>query len=189
MKKICVYLFLLISVVVFGQEKSLSTLKNLQFTVNEKLKINNKEREKVYKIVFEIPDRVRKEIVFPEINKGEIYIYDNLKKKIYLPVFDEYRETEIEKEENQIIQAVNKIIFLEKKDKDFRNKYLKMQEQVIFLDEATQMTIEKYEIVDGYILPQKIQIVDNLNNVEANINLEEIELNKEIPKETFILKK
>ncbi|PID66801.1 MAG: hypothetical protein CR959_02380, partial [Fusobacteriales bacterium] len=113
--------------------------------------------------------------------------YNNSKKITYLPVFDEYKETEIDGEENQIIQAVSKIIELEKTDKKFREKYLKKEKQTLFLNKNTKIILEKYIERGNYILPQEIKIEDSLNNIVADISLDEIKVNTDIVKETFIL--
>ncbi len=188
MKRWYICLIFMLSTMLYGQSKSLSSLKKLRFTVDEKVKMNNKKREKKYNIIFEIPNRVRKEIIFPEINRGEIYIYNNSKKITYLPIFDEYKVTEIDGEENQIIQAVNKIIELEKTDKKFKKKYLKKEKQTLFLDKNTKVVLKDYKEVGNYILPQKIKIEDSLNNIEVDVSLNKIKVNDdEIAEETFVL--
>ncbi len=187
MKKICLCLYLIIFNLAFSQIKSLSTIKNLEFVVNEMVKFNNKETEKKYNIVYELPNKIKKEIIFPKMNKGEIYIYNNGVKTIYLPIFDEYKESKIDKEENQIIQAVNKIIDLEKSDKKFKKTYLAKKEQSVFLDEQTKITIKKYVEVGAYLLPKEIVIEDYSNNIVGNIILDEIKVNEDIKEDIFIL--
>ncbi len=189
MKKIYIILFLVLCNVILASPKSLSTLKNLKFLVEEKTKLNNKERQLKYSIIFDLPNKIRKEIIFPEINKGEIYVYNDLKKIMYLPVFDEYKETEINGEENQVIQAVNKIIKLEQVDKKFRAKYFAKKEQEVFIDEYTKLTIKKYTEKENYILPKEMHIEDSLNNIIADIILHKIGVNQDIKKDTFILEK
>ena len=112
MKKYLILLFILIQGLVFSATKSLSDIKTLKFDVVEKTTIKSKKREISYKIDFILPNKIKKEVTVPELNKGEIYIYDYSKNKkvVYLPMFNEVKETQIVDDENRIIKAINKII-------------------------------------------------------------------------------
>ena len=112
MKKYLILLFILIQGLIFSATKSLSDIKTLRFDVVEKTNIKSKKREISYKIDFILPNKIKKEVIAPELNKGEIYIYDysQNKKVVYLPMFNEVKETQIVDDENRIIKAINKII-------------------------------------------------------------------------------
>ena len=66
----------------FSSEKRISDIKNLAFSTQEILVVNGKERETKYDIKFQVPDKIKKEITFPELNKGELYIYNKNEKTI-----------------------------------------------------------------------------------------------------------
>lgn len=71
-------LFLIISLITFG--KSIDSIKDITFEVEEKLYMNNDTKKSEYVIKYIKPDFIRKEVLKPELNKGEIYIYSEGKK-------------------------------------------------------------------------------------------------------------
>ena len=155
MKKYLILLFILIQGLVFSATKSLSDIKTLKFDVVEKTNIKSKKREISYKIDFILPNKIKKEVTAPELNKGEIYIYDYSKNKkvVYLPMFNEVKETQIVDDENRIIKAINKIIEEEKKNKEFSKNYNAKKPQSLNIDEQATVDILSYIEVEGYILP------------------------------------
>ena len=111
MKKFIILLFILVQGLVFSATKSLLDIKTVKFDVVEKTTVKSKKKEISYKIDFEIPNKIKKEVTAPELNKGEIYLYDytTSKKVVYLPLFNEVKENKIVDDENRIIKAINKI--------------------------------------------------------------------------------
>ena len=103
MKKWILTVFLLIFFTAFSSEKRISDIKNLAFSTQEILVVNGKERETKYDIKFQVPDKIKKEITFPELNKGELYIYNKNEKTIYLPIFHQITHEKISNDENRII--------------------------------------------------------------------------------------
>ena len=146
MKKYLILLFILIQGIVFSATKSLSDIKTLKFDVVEKTNIKSKKREISYKIDFILPNKIKKEVTAPELNKGEIYIYDYSKNKkvVYLPMFNEVKETQIVDDENRIIKAINKIIEEEKKNKEFSKNYNAKKPQSLNIDEQVTVDILSY---------------------------------------------
>ena len=125
MKKFLIVLFILVQGLIFAAGKNLADIKTLKFDVVEKTIIKSKKRELTYKIDFILPNKIKKEVIAPKLNKGEIYMYDYSanKKSVYLPMFNETKESEIVDDENRIIKAINKIIEEEKTNKNFKQKY------------------------------------------------------------------
>ena len=119
MKKFIILLFILVQGLIFSATKTLSDIKTVKFDVVEKTTVKSKKKEISYKIDFELPNKIKKEVTAPELNKGEIYLYDYTenKKVVYLPLFNEVKENKIVDDENRIIKAINKIIEEEKKNK------------------------------------------------------------------------
>lgn len=183
MKKYLILLFILIQGLVFSATKSLSDIKTLKFDVVEKTNIKSKKREISYKIDFILPNKIKKEVTAPELNKGEIYIYDYSKNKkvVYLPMFNEVKETQIVDDENRIIKAINKIIEEEKKNKEFSKNYNAKKSQSLNIDEQVTVDILSYIEVEGYILPEVVDIKDSgtkagnikISNLQINPKLEE----------------
>ena len=186
MKKYLILLFILIQGLIFSATKSLSDIKTLRFDVVEKTNIKSKKREISYKIDFILPNKIKKEVIAPELNKGEIYIYDysQNKKVVYLPMFNEVKETQIVDDENRIIKAINKIIEGEKKNKEFSKNYNAKKPQNLNIDEQVTVDILSYIEVEGYILPEVVDIKDGGTKV-GNIKINNIKINPILDNKVF----
>ena len=187
MKKYLILLFILIQGLVFSATKSLSDIKTLKFDVVEKTNIKSKKREISYKIDFILPNKIKKEVTAPELNKGEIYIYDYSKNKkvVYLPMFNEVKETQIVDDENRIIKAINKIIEEEKKNKEFSKNYNAKKPQSLHIDEQVTVDILSYTEVEGYILPEVVDIKDSGTKV-GNIKISNLQINPKLEEKTIL---
>ena len=181
MKKFLILLFILVEALVFSATKNLSDIKTLKFDVVEKTNIKSKKREISYKIDFMLPNKIKKEVTAPELNKGEIYLYDysTNQKVVYLPMFNEVKETQIVDEENRIIKAINKIIEEEKKNKEFSKNYGAKKAQSLNIDEKVTVDILSYIEVEGYILPEVVDIKDGGTKV-GNIKISNIQINPKL---------
>ena len=187
MKKYLILLFILIQGLIFSATKSLSDIKTLKFDVVEKTNIKSKKREISYKIDFILPNKIKKEVTAPELNKGEIYIYDysQNKKVVYLPMFNEVKETQIVDDENRIIKAINKIIEEEKKNKEFSKNYNAKKPQSLNIDEQVTVDILSYIEVEGYILPEVVDIKDSGTKV-GNIKISNLQINPKLEEKTIL---
>ena len=183
MKKFLIVLFILVPGLIFAAGKNLADIKTLKFDVVEKTTIKSKKRELSYKIDFMLPNKIKKEVTAPKLNKGEIYLYDYSanQKYVYLPMFNEVRESEIVDDENRIIKAINKIIEEEKKNKDFKQKYNAKVAQTLDIDKQISINIVTYLEVEGYIFPETVEIKESgtkiadvkISNLQINPKLEE----------------
>ena len=187
MKKYLILLFILIQGLIFSATKSLSDIKTLRFDVVEKTNIKSKKREISYKIDFILPNKIKKEVIAPELNKGEIYIYDysENKKVVYLPIFNEVKETQIVDDENRIIKAINKIIEEEKKNKEFSKNYNAKKPQNLNIDEQVTVDILSYIEVEGYILPEVVDIKDNGTKI-GNIKISNLQINPKLEEKIIL---
>ena len=187
MKKYLILLFILIQGLVFSATKSLSDIKTLKFDVVEKTNIKSKKREISYKIDFMLPNKIKKEVTAPDLNKGEIYLYDYTtnQKVVYLPMFNEVKETQIVDEENRIIKAINKIIEEEKKNKEFSKNYNAKKPQSLNIDEQVTVDILSYIEVEGYILPEVVDIKDSGTKV-GNIKISNLQINPKLEEKTIL---
>ena len=186
MKKFLILLFILIQGIVFSATKSLSDIKTLKFDVVEKTTVKSKKREISYKIDFMLPNKIKKEVIAPDLNKGEIYLYDYSvnQKVVYLPMFNEVKETQIVDEENRIIKAINKIMEEEKKNKEFSKNYSAKKVQSLNIDGQVTVDILSYIEVEGYILPEVVDIKDGGTKV-GNIKISNIEINPKLEEKTM----
>ena len=187
MKKYLILLFILIQGLVFSATKSLSDIKTLKFDVVEKTNIKSKKREISYKIDFILPNKIKKEVTAPELNKGEIYISDYSKNKqvVYLSMFNEVKETQIVDDENRIIKAINKIIEEEKKNKEFSKNYNAKKPQSLNIDEQVTVDILSYIEVEGYILPEVVDIKDNGTKI-GNIKISNLQINPKLEEKIIL---
>ena len=187
MKRYLILLFIFIQGLVFSATKTLSDIKTLKFDVVEKTNIKSKKREISYKINFILPNKIKKEVIAPELNKGEIYIYDysENKKVVYLPIFNEVKETQIVDDENRIIKAINKIIEEEKKNKEFSKNYNAKKPQSLNIDEQVTVDILSYTEVEGYILPEVVDIKDSGTKV-GNIKISNLQINPKLEEKTIL---
>ena len=186
MKKFIILLFILIQGLVFSTTKSLSDIKTVKFDVVEKTTVKSKKKEISYKIDFELPNKIKKEVTAPELNKGEIYLYDYTanKKVVYLPLFNEVKENKIVDDENRIIKAINKIIEEEKKNKNFSQKYYAKKSQSLNIDEQVSINILSYLEVDGYVFPEVVEIKDGGTKV-GDIKISNLKINPVLDSKTF----
>ena len=187
MKKFIILLFILVQGLVFSATKSLSDIKTVKFDVVEKTTVKSKKKEISYKIDFELPNKIKKEVTAPELNKGEIYLYDYTanKKVVYLPLFNEVKENEIVDDENRIIKAINKIIEEEKKNKEFSKNYNAKKPQSLNIDEQVTVDILSYIEVEGYILPEVVDIKDSGTKV-GNIKISNLQINPKLEEKTIL---
>ena len=187
MKRYLILLFIFIQGLVFSATKTLSDIKTLKFDVVEKTNIKSKKREISYKINFILPNKIKKEVIAPELNKGEIYIYDysENKKVVYLPIFNEVKETQIVNDENRIIKAINKIIEEEKKNKEFSKNYNAKKPQSLNIDEQVTVDILSYIEVEGYILPEVVDIKDNGTKI-GNIKISNLQINPKLEEKIIL---
>ena len=187
MKKFLILLFILIQGIVFSATKSLSDIKTLKFNVVEKTTVKSKKREISYKIDFMLPNKIKKEVTAPDLNKGEIYLYDYTtnQKVVYLPMFNEVKETQIIDEENRIIKAINKIIDEEKKNKEFSKNYNAKKPQSLNIDDQVIVDILSYVEVEGYILPEVVDIKDDGTKV-GNIKISNIQINPKLEEKIIL---
>ena len=89
MKKIITFIFFLMTIVSFSEDKNITLIKNLKLLVNEKTFVNNKATSKSYEVTYSLPDTLKKVMTEPKSHKGEIFIYKDNTKTVYLPIFDQ----------------------------------------------------------------------------------------------------
>ena len=184
MKKLLILLFLLMTTLTLSKEKSISDIKTLEFLTKEEIILNKESRKTEYNIKFQVPDKIKKEIVAPELNKGEIYIYNKNEKIVYLPLFEQVTYEKVNVDENRIIQVINYIFEQEKENEDFRKKYYNSKIGELILEDGIKIKFEKFSKVDGYLLPVAFKIYDKDIKI-GDIKIEEYKINPNFSKEEF----
>lgn len=186
MKKLMLLCFFMVFTAVFSGEKRISGIKTLEFITKEKLTVNGGNRDTEYKVKFQIPNKIKKEMLLPEINKGELYIYTGEEKIVYLPLFEQVSHEKVSSDENRIIEVINYIFEKEKKDTNFRKKYYNGEIKEIVLEDGIKIVFNSFKNIAGYILPETFELYDN-NIKIGNILIENYQINPKFDKKEFIL--
>ena len=88
-------------------------------------------------------------------------------------------------DENRIIKAINKIIEEEKKNKEFSKNYNAKKPQNLNIDEQVTVDILSYIEVEGYILPEIVDIKDSGTKV-GNIKISNLQINPKLEEKTIL---
>ena len=94
---------------------------------NQSFNVNITEKAKKYKKEYVMnynPKKIRIEILSPEINKGEIYTYENNKKYIYYPILDQTVEQTFSSTDSDIIKIIEDIKNINKTVEKNGKKYI-----------------------------------------------------------------
>lgn len=183
MKKLII--FLLLSITLYSASERISNIKSIYSEVTETVYLNNEKKEKRYTIEYIAPEYLRKEILFPNVNKGEIFQYENNETKIYIPLFD---EVVVEKKRDDFGNFLSIIKNLKEKDKNdskFRDSYYQKKVKELKYQNTYTARLKEYEIIDGFLLPVKIEIFERENKV-AELILKNSKVNKNILKKELL---
>lgn len=175
MNKIIIMLIMSFAVFSNGFEK----INTFGSRVEEETLVNGQWRRKVYNLKITYPDKVIKEILEPELNKGEKILYLNEKKSIYYPIFDEVFEEELDGEENYILSALKSI-------KNNEGKTVEKEGQIteLLLTEDNLLKFYDYVSIDGVEFPEYIEVYDK-DTLFSKIKFVDIEINKEYSMEDY----
>lgn len=186
MKKIVTLIFFLISLLSFGIEKNLLSIKTLKLSVNEKTFSNNKTIEKSYDLVYSLPNTLKKVIKEPKTHKGEIFIYKDNIKLIYLPIFDQVTKEENVQEENFLVETIKFFQENYKNNKSFKEIY-DNKKNFRIKKENLEFEILKMTETDGYRLPNHFKIYEG-KNLLAELKVFDIKVNEKILESEFEIK-
>ncbi|MGL4254514.1 MAG: LolA family protein [Fusobacteriaceae bacterium] len=183
MKKIISAIFMVFYFVISAKENPLHTLNNISFQVKESTTLDGGKRELTYEILMEFPDKMKKTLISPEINRGEIYLYSHGEKTVYLPFFNQIEKSEISPEENRVLEFIKTLMELEKNNRDFKENYYKNLNQKIKMNSGEVIEIKSRKESDGYFLPNEIEVFSEdikisalkLSNFKSNIPIREDE--------------
>lgn len=184
MRKIFIIILLFITSVFLYAKSNYSEIKTLEMIVNEKLYMNKKIKKSEYKIEFLKPNKIRKTIISPQLNKGEIYTYNQGKKKIYLPLFNQEKLENVMEDENEIIKIMDTLLKNIENDEKFRKDYENKKIKELQFSEGTIIKFNSFIQKLGYILPDKMDIYDKDTKI-ATITISNYEINKKMNEEDF----
>lgn len=93
---------------------SFSNFLNTNFSA--KIYEKNKSQTKEYSLKY-TPNKIRVQVEFPKINKGEVYTYENGKKYIYYPRLKQTVEQSISNSDNDIFKLLEEMKKISKTSK------------------------------------------------------------------------
>ncbi|MGL4392418.1 MAG: hypothetical protein ACRCSK_03160 [Fusobacteriaceae bacterium] len=132
----------------YGETKKNSTIKTLTAYVKEEsLFEKNSTIKTEYDMQISFPDKLKKIMQRPELNRGEIYIYIGNKRTTYLPFFGKKVVEDLNKDELTTVNFVQELMKVEMK-KDLE----------VTVTEKEKVVVKEVKEVDGYLLPTKIEI-------------------------------
>lgn len=169
------YLFLFFLVCFLSFAKNIDSIEDMTVEITEKLSLNNDVKESRYILKYIKPDFVRKEVLSPELSKGEIYIYTSDKKIVYLPIFDQVSEESIKSGEDNILESINYIL-----------KEQELKEGKITLENGTVIELKGIKKISGYALPETIIIYDRDIEV-ARLKMKNYKINTKLNREELLL--
>ncbi|MDR3259832.1 MAG: hypothetical protein LBT51_09530 [Fusobacteriaceae bacterium] len=195
MKKRSIYVLILIFSLIFSninasqktnqvKSKSISHVNTLEITINEIFLINKTVKETNYIIKFKIPNTIKKEMLKPELNKGELYIYNNGKRMTYLPLFNQKKIDDISINENRIIDIFNYIFEMEKNDKNFQKEYYEKNLKGVKLGDNTVIEFHDYQLYDEYLFPKNFIVIENGKKI-GEFQIENLKINKKFDDTEF----
>ena len=187
MKKILFFIFILIFNLTL-LSKDINEFKNIdtfEAIVTEKNNINNQSKIKKYSILAKLPDRLIKEMISPEINKGEIYLYNGNDKKIYYPLLEQTIEQKITADENYTLKFVEDLKDYNS-NSDFQVKKSKGQIQKIIYKDGITIEFLDFQIINNINFPSHIKVFDG--NIEiSDLTFENIKLNVSVSQKDFTI--
>ncbi len=178
MKKLLMTMLICSSVLVANVFESIDTFTS---NVRENTLINGEWREKAYLINIEYPNKVIKEVLEPELNKGEKVLYLEEKKWIYYPLFGEAFEEELDGEENYLLKTMKNI-------REGVGERVEVEGKIesLKLDESITLTFKKYEKIGEEEFPMEIQVKDK-GILISIIKFEEVKINHNLDEKVFEL--
>lgn len=186
MKKIITFIFFLMTIISFGEEKNITFVKSLKLLVNEKTFVNSKTSVKSYELTYSLPNTLKKVMTEPKSHKGEIFIYKDNTKTVYLPIFDQVIKEDNIDEENFLVETIKYFQDNYKKSENFRKIYNSEKSFSVKKDNLV-FDILKMEEFDGYRLPTHLKVFDG-KILLAELKISDVMVNIQIKESEFEIK-
>lgn len=167
------FLFLIISILCFANN-NIKDIQDITFLVTENLTTNAKKKKSEYILRYIKPNFIRKDVLEPELNKGEIYIYDGNKKTVYLPLFEQMTYENLESKERDILESIDYIL-----------KKRELEQGKVQLNNGVILELKQIEKISYYFLPKEIVIYDKDIEV-AKLEIKDYKINSNLKKEELL---
>lgn len=171
-----IMIFLVLSVAIFASSSRISQIKTLSSQVSESTYFTGEKKTKVYNIEYVEPDYLRKEIISPTINKGEIFQYENNKRYIYIPLFDEVTEDGNVDEVNNFLSIIKDLKNKDINDENFSKNYYQKKVKKVKYKDIYEIHLLNFKKVNGILIPIKISIYEGDVKL-ADLKLEDVKIN------------
>jgi outer membrane lipoprotein-sorting protein len=180
MKKLIFFIFIMsISLFAKGVD-GFEKIKTFRATITESSNLNNQKKTKEYHILALLPDQLKKEMISPSINKGEIYVYKGKNKTIYYPLLEQIIEQKIDENENYTLRFIRDL----SSHTDNPNfKLIKSNNQVkeIVYNDGITIKFESFTTINEIKFPTHVKIFDNSMEV-SDLMIKDIEINLPVSK-------
>ncbi|WP_291258987.1 hypothetical protein [Fusobacterium sp.] len=177
MKKLVAILCVIFNFITYG--KDINEIKSLIAEINEVVNLNGETKRSDYKLTYVFPDFIRKDVLSPELNKGEVYIYNKDHKIVYLPLFDQRVEEKLTGDDNEVLEVINFIFEKEKSDVEFKEKYYAKKIKEIPLKNGARVEIDKLKEFENYLLPTVYKVYDEDINI-VNLKVKSYVINPKV---------
>ena len=176
--------------------KDFSDIKSFKVNVKEKSIVNKREKKKEYELTVKFPDKVLKEMKSPEVNKGEIYVYNGDKKTVYIPLLNQKSEKTIDEDENYIIKIMKEIRAVN--IENAKNGVVENENGIYKVDIEKKVVIEalcddnrivfsNFENINSINFPKKVEVYEKKSLVSA-VEFSDIKINENTPDTLFQIK-
>ncbi len=181
MKKL-IFLIFIMSVSLFAKGvDGFEKIKTFSATITESSDLNNQKKAKEYHILALLPNQLKKEMISPAINKGEIYLYKGGNKTIYYPLLEQTIEQKIDENENYTLKFIRDL----SSHTDNQNfKLVKSNDQVkeIIYKDGITIKFESFAMINGIKFPTHVKVFDNSMEI-SDLIIKDIEINIPVSKE------
>lgn len=179
------FLFLFSMMPSFAKEyQRIEKLSQFQFKIVEKDFHQGREKDLHYQLNISFPYLFRKEVTYPKMNQGEIYLYTGKEKKVYLPIFKQTKVTAVSENDNAILNTIQSLFQKMKTDKKLQKDYYSKKETKVDLEKGYQIFLRSYVEIGDYIFPQDWEIQERGGKI-ATLHFSEIVLNPNLKEKDF----
>lgn len=179
------FLFLFSMMPSFAKEyQRIEKLSQFQFKIVEKDFHQGREKDLHYQLNISFPYLFRKEVTYPKMNQGEIYLYTGKEKKVYLPIFKQTKVTAVSENDNAILNTIQSLFQKMKTDKKLQKDYYSKKETKVDLEKGYQILLRSYVEIGDYIFPQDWEIQERGEKI-ATLHFSEIVLNPNLKEKDF----
>lgn len=190
MRKLSILIFLIFSITTlsFGNvENNFSKIKGFHLLVKENTTINNKKVRIQYSLDGLLPNKLKKVVTSPELNKGEIYLYSDGSKITFYPLLNQSIKEKKDPTANRLLKFVKDLQLAEKNKKSDVKIIFKENkvEQLIYKDGIT-IAFSKYKKIDNIDFPFFVEIFDK-EALVSTLDFLEVKINPKFKKDVFTL--